>query len=89
MERGGELDDVLVGQWWSLVEDRSREQTGAGVDAVENEDVEVQIEIEGAAKALGDGDRSRAAVGHTGARGPFADPTEQRAPPASRRAAAR
>ncbi len=49
MERGGEFDDVLVRQWGSLVEDRPRERTGAGVDAVEDEDVEMQIEIERAA----------------------------------------
>lgn len=64
---GGELDDVLVGQRGSLVEDRSRERTGAGVEPVEGEHVEVQVEMERATEALRDDDRARATVGHTGA----------------------
>jgi hypothetical protein len=40
--------------------------------------VEVQDEIERAAEPLRDDDGSRAAVRHTGARRPLADPVEQR-----------
>lgn len=35
MKNGGEVDDVLIGQWGSLMEDRSGERTGLRADAVE------------------------------------------------------
>ena len=37
VQKSGESDDVLIGQWGSFVEDRSRERTGARVDAVEDQ----------------------------------------------------
>lgn len=78
MQKTGESDDVLIGQWGSLVGDRSRERTGARVDAVEHQHMEVQIEIERAAEPLRDDDRSRAAVEDAGACRPLAEPIEQR-----------
>ena len=56
MKDGRELDDVLIGQRSSLVEDRSRERSLARVDAVEHGGVEVEIQVERAAKALRDDD---------------------------------
>ena len=35
VQQGGELDDVLIGEWGSFVEDRPRQRMGARVDAVE------------------------------------------------------
>ena len=79
VQEGGELDDVLIGQWGSFVEDRPCQRMGARVDAVEDEDVEMQIEIERAAEALGDDDRAGATALHTGSGRALARTREQRA----------